>query len=121
MKNFITEFKNKARNKDLTSADMFALCVFKAIKSKKENKLEILNYLIHKTFSPGKVCDHRYHPYQAVIQAHNSVRHRLCPGFQWVNGGLKRGNGFVLGVPKEEILSSDELEEFAKLVNGWHI
>jgi hypothetical protein len=110
MTNFITQFKIKARNKSLTSSDMLALAIYKAIHAK-GNKEEALVGLVKRTFTAGAVCAHRQHQYQAVGPA----RAMLAYGFKDMQNVWSKqtaNEGGVLGVPKSTVLSPEEIVDF---------
>ena len=74
-------FKAKARAKTVTASDMLTYAIFKAMSAKGENKEEILNSIVSKSFTPGKICSHRWHPYQAVLQAAGHAHHKAT--YKW--------------------------------------
>lgn len=69
MKDFKSIFKAKAHSKTLTREDMGTYCLLRAVAAKSEAKEEIARHFIAKAFTPGKVCAHRYHPYQSARAA----------------------------------------------------
>ena len=117
MVDFITEFKNKAHNKTLTSSDMLALAIYKAVKAK-SNKEEALNGLIKKSFTKGKICAHRKYPYQAVTNASNDLRFDFNDRFQFdpVQKERVRVEGNIFNIKKSELMSEDELTLFNDFV-----
>lgn len=115
MTNFINTFKAKAHSKNLTCADMIALCIYRTVKAKSEDKTAILTHFLTKSFSAGKVCAHRQYPYQSIINAMYGFNHRLRGGRIWMNDGWKQTTGMVLGVEVTEILTEEELLMFREL------
>jgi len=74
-------FKAKAHAKTATREDMVTFAILKTIFAKGENKQEILNHIVARMFTPGKVCEHRFHPYQAVREAGNIVYNRATNSY----------------------------------------
>jgi hypothetical protein len=115
MKNFINTFKAKAHSKELTCADMIALCIYRTVKAKSEDKETILKHFLTKSFSAGKVCAHRQYPYQSIINAMYGFNGQLRARKRWYADGWKQVNGFVLGVEVTEVLTEEELLKFREL------
>ena len=115
MTNFIETFKTKAHSKNLTVQDMIALCIYRTVKAKSEDKATILTHFLKKAFSAGKVCAHRQYPYQTITNAMYSFNGQLRGGRRWYNDGWKEVNGFVLGVEVTEVLTEEELLKFREL------
>ena len=115
MTNFINTFKAKAHSKNLTCADMIALCIYRTVKAKSEDKETILKYFLTKSFSAGKVCAHRQYPYQSIINAMYNFNNRLRGSRIWMDGVWKQRNGIVLGVEVTEVLTEEELLMFREL------
>jgi len=74
-------FKAKAHAKTATREDMVTFAILKTIFAKGENKQEILNHVVSRMFTPGKVCEHRFHAYQSVRQAGNVVYKRATNSY----------------------------------------
>lgn len=105
MKNFNEFWKNKANNKQIEVEDMVSLCILKTIKAKSENKKEVLTYYLGKAFSPGKICQHRSHPFLALHNATIGVRYRMKIRSQ------------IMGQPITNFLeTNEEIELFAQLL-----
>jgi hypothetical protein len=68
MKDFKTNWKQRANQKQTTARDHALYAIFRAIAAKSENKLEIARYFIWKSFSPNH-RDGSQHPYRAVEQS----------------------------------------------------
>jgi hypothetical protein len=66
MKNFKEIWAEKAQSKNITRDDMIEYCIIKTIKAKSEDKEEVFKYYLTKAFTPGRVCAHRWHPYQTI-------------------------------------------------------
>jgi len=116
MTNFITTFKAKAHSKSITAADMIALCIYKTMKAKSEDKAVILKHFLKKAFSAGKMCGHRLYPYQAITNAMYGFDWQLRPGKRYqIDGTWKEVSGFVLGTEVTNVLSDDELLTFREL------
>jgi hypothetical protein len=115
MTTFIKTFKTKAKNKNITAADIIALCIYKTMKAKSEDKATIIKHFLTKSFTPGKVCAHRQYPYQAITNAMYGFNHRLRGGRVWINDSWKQTNGWVLGIEITEILTEEELLTFREL------
>lgn len=115
MTNFIETFKAKAHSKTLTCADMIALCIYRTIKAKSEDKVTILKHFLKKSFTAGKVCAHRRYPYQTITNTMYGFNGQLRAGKRWYADGWKEVNGFVLGVDVTEILTDEELLTFREL------
>lgn len=114
MDKFITQFKEKARAKNVTSSDMVALFLYKAIKAKPENKKEIFEYFISRGFSPRKsgfnVCPWdglRYAAAYAIKETYylNQVTNKYA---------IKR---YLMGIDVSELFSPEEVALADKLVN----
>ncbi len=118
MTNFITTFKTKAKNKSLTSADMLALCIYRTIKAKSEDKAVILDYFIKKTFSAGAVRPHRPYPYHAVSKAWYYLNYQSRPGKRWntEKNAYDTTDGNLLGVNIDELLDENEVKMFRELL-----
>jgi len=115
MTNFTETFKAKAHSKNLTCADMIALCIYRTVNAKSEEKTAILTHFLKKSFTAGKVCAHRQYPYQSIINAMYGFNHRLRGGRIWIEGEWKQTNGMVLGVDVNELMTEEELLKFREL------
>ena len=115
MTNFITTFKAKARSKSLTAADMIALCIYKTVKAKSEDKAEILKFFHKKAFTAGKIRPDRQYPYQAITNAMYYFNRQLRAGKRWSPNGWYETSGQVLDVEVKDILSEEELLTFREL------
>jgi len=115
MTNFTNTFKAKAHSKNLTCADMIALCIYRTVKAKSEDKATILKHFLTKSFTAGKVCAHRQYPYQSIINAMYGFNDQLRAGRRWYTDGWKEVKGFVLGVEVTEVLTEEELLKFREL------
>lgn len=116
MTNFIETFKAKAHSKNLTCADIIALCIYRTVKAKSEDKTAILTHFLKKSFTAGKMCGHRLYPYQAITNAMYSFNHWLGAGRRWhPTDGWKLSNGMVLGVDVNELMTEEELLKFREL------
>lgn len=108
MKNFKDAFKNKARSKSLSSEDMVAYCILKAMAAKHENKQELADFFIRKAFTPGKLAPHRHHRYQALHGAVNGMISTL------------RWRKVVIGIIDTDLFESgEELELFKSLAESY--
>lgn len=117
MTNFITTFKAKAHSKSITAADMIALCIYKTMKAKSEDKAVILKHFLKKAFSAGKMCGHRLYPYQAITNAMYGFNSQIRPGKRYqIDGTWKDTRGYVLSMEIDEVLEfSDEQAQFREL------
>jgi len=116
MTKFITTFKAKAHSKTLTAADMLALCIYRTVKAKSEDKATILDYFVKKSFTPGKVCEHRNYPYQCVSNAQHDLNWQMRPSKRWDGTQYHiTSNGRLLDQPIEELLDSEEEALFREL------
>lgn len=115
MTNFIETFKTKAHSKNLIVQDMIALCIYRTIKAKSEDKETILKHFLKKAFTAGAVCAHRQYPYQAITNGMYGFNHKLRGGRIWIEGVWKQTTGYVLGVEVTEILTEEELLKFREL------
>jgi len=115
MSTFITTFKTKAKNKTLTAADIIALCVYKTMKAKSEDKVTILKHFLTKSFTPGKVCAHRQYPYQSITNNMYGFKHKLRGGRVWINDSWKQTNGWILNTEITELLTEEEIVKFREL------
>ena len=115
MTNFIDTFKAKAHSKNLTAADMIALCIYKTVKAKSEDKPTILKHFLTKSFSAAKVCAHRQYPYQTITNMMYGLNSQLRAGKRWSPDGWKETQGFVLDTEVTNVLSEDELLTFREL------
>lgn len=114
---FIEAFKNKARNKEISSADILIRCIYKAVKAKGENKEEIVTGLIKKAFTAAAVKSHRPHPYHAVHLASYYVDRRLRDVRRWDGAKFVMQPSEILpGVMTNEIFNDDELALFKSLL-----
>lgn len=118
MNNFKNTFKTKAQNKSLTSADMLALCIYRTIKAKSEDKAVILDYFIKKTFSAGAFRSDRPYPYHAVSNAWYYLNYQSRPGKRWntEKNAYDTTNGNLLGVKIDELLEENEVIMFRELL-----
>lgn len=117
MTNFIETFKAKAKNKNLSSADMLALCIYKTIMAKNEDKAIILKYYLKKSFSAGKVCQHRTHSYQAISESVYYLNMSIRAGRKYtVEGVWKEHKGTLLGVDIGDILDAEHEALFRQIV-----
>lgn len=116
MTNFITTFKAKAHSKSITAADMIALCIYKTVKVKSEDKPTILKHFLTKAFTAGKVCAHRQYPYQTITNTMYYFNGQLRAGKRYqIDGTWKDVPGYVLGTEVTNVLSEDELLTFREL------
>jgi len=113
MTNFITAFKAKAHSKSITAADMIALCIYKTMKAKSEDKATILKHFLTKTFTGGKVCAHRQYPYQSITN--NLWYLNLGPCRRWDGTKFVETSGTVLGVPMDEMFDETEIEQLREI------
>lgn len=111
MTKFIQEFKKLAHDKSLTSSHMLALCFYKTIKAKSENKTEILNYFIKKAFTP-KGGQHWW----GVQNAHRGLSWMISPRTTRAEDGTICRKRFILGLDFDEVLTISESEMFADLL-----
>lgn len=118
MTNFKEVFKAKAKAKTLTSADMLALCIYRTIKAKSENKAVILDFFIKKAFSPGAVRSDRPYPYHGVTQAQWYLNAQARQGKRWntESNSFVQTNGTVLGVDIREMFEDSEEVMFRELL-----
>lgn len=117
MTNFITTFKTKAHSKNLTAADMIALCIYKTIKAKSEDKATILKHMLRKSFSAGRVCAHRPYPFFTITNTMCYLNGQLRSGKRWGPEGWFETQGMVLGIEVIEILTEEELIQFRELAS----
>lgn len=115
MTTFITTFKAKAHSKSLTAADMIALCIYKTIKAKSEDKVEILKYYLKKSFTAGMIRPHRQYPYHAITNAMYYLNHQLRAGKKWGAEGWFETNGKLLGLEITDLLTTEEETAFREL------
>ena len=115
MTKFIKTFKAKAHSKTLTCADMIALCIYRTVKAKSEDKVTILKHFLKKSFTAGKMWGHRLYPYQTITNTMYSFNGQLRAGRRWYPDGWKDVNGFVLGIDVTELLTDEELSQFREL------
>ena len=92
MQNFKSIWKTLVDEKRIAVQDMLAYSILRAMIAKSESKKEIAKYFVAKSF-PKKKNDIQYH---AALKAHRLVKTNL------------RWKKTVLGVPIEEIFSSEE-------------
>lgn len=112
MTNFITTFKAKAYSKNITAADHIALCIYKTIKAKSEDKTTILKHFLKKSFSYGSMNGSRLYPYHAITLAMYYLNSEIRAGKRWTPTGWIETRGKVLDVEIDEVL--DFPEEQAK-------
>lgn len=114
---FIEAFKDKARNKQISSADILARCLYKAVKAKGENKEEIATGLIKKAFTEASIKPHRPHPYHAVHLTTYYAERRLRDLRRWEDGKFVTQPSEILpGVMTNEIFNDEELALFKSLL-----
>jgi hypothetical protein len=118
MTNFITTFKAKAHSKNLTAVDMIALCIYKTIKAKSEDKATILTHFLKKSFTPGKVRPDRQYPYQAITNAMYYFNGQLRAGKKWGAKGWYETEGQLLGKEITDLLSPEEITLFRELASS---
>jgi len=106
---FIETFKTKAKNKNITAADIIALCIYKTMKAKSEDKPTILKHFLTKSFTAGKVCAHRQYPYQAIVNNRWSMN--FGPGRRWDGSKFIVTSGTSLGVELDTILNTEEIAQ----------
>jgi len=109
MIDFITTFKAKAHSKSITAADVIALCIYKTMKAKSEDKATILKHSLTKSFTPGKVCAHRQYPYQCIIN--NFWYMNFGPCRKWDGTKYIMTSGTALGVQLDEMFDEQEIEQ----------
>lgn len=122
MQTFIEQFKTKARNKNLTRADMFSLCVYKAVRAKSENKKAVLYGLLRKAFTPGEVCAHRPHPYWTVRLVEAEIRYELRSGYKYDPESKKfvDQGGSMLGIKLDQLFTEEERTTLNELMNSFN-
>ena len=118
MTNFITTFKGKAHNKNLTAADMLALCIYKTINAKSEDKATILTHFLKKTFTPGSVRSDRPYPYHAISNAVYYLNGHLRAGKRWGDNGWYETNGKLLGEEVTDLLAEEKIVLFRELTGS---
>ena len=118
MTNFITTFKAKARSKSLTAADMIALCIYKTVKAKSEDKAEILKFFLKKAFTAGHIRPDRLYPYQAITNAMYYFNGQLRAGKRWGENGWVETNGKLLGEEITDLLTEEEIVLFRELASS---
>ena len=105
MNKFIEQFKDRARKKELTGADMISHCLYKTVKAKSENKLEILKYFLSKSFTPRKSGD-----YQGFWNA------------RYLRAFLYKKEYMLPGLKIEDVFTEEEQQIYIELVNSrWRI
>ena len=117
MTKFIETFKAKAHSKNLTAADMIALCIYKTINAKSEDKATILTHFLKKSFTPGKICAHRQYPYQSISLAMYYLNGQLRTGKRWSSEGWFETNGKLLGQEINDLLTVEEEQSFRNLAS----
>lgn len=115
---FITTFKAKAYSKTLTAADMIALCIYKTVKAKSEDKSTILTHFLKKAFTPGKVRPDRQYPYQAITNAMYYFNGQLRAGKRWGADGWYETEGKLLGEEITDLLTPEEITLFRELASS---
>ena len=118
MTTFITTFKTKAKNKNISAADIIALCVYKTMMAKSQDKPTILKHFLTKSFTPGKVCAHRQYPYQCITN--NLYGMNFGPCRKWDGEKYVMTSGSVLGIELDTMFDETEivkLREIFKLIN----
>ena len=115
MTKFIDTFKAKAHSKNLTAADMIALCIYKTVKAKSEDKAEILTYFLKKSFTAGHIRPDRLYPYQAITNAMYDLNNQLRVGKRWTENGWIESNGFLLSEKITDLLTEEEIVKFREL------
>lgn len=115
---FITTFKAKAHSKTLTAADMIALCIYKTVKAKSEDKSTILTHFLKKAFTPGKVRPDRQYPYQAITNAMYYFNGQLRAGKRWGQDGWYETEGKLLGEEITDLLTPEEITLFRELASS---
>ena len=118
MINFIDTFKAKAHSKTLTAADMIALCIYKTVKAKSEDKTTILTHFLKKAFTPGKVRPDRQYPYQAITNAMYYFNGQLRAGKRWGADGWYETEGKLLGEEITDLLTPEEITLFRELASS---
>lgn len=110
MKDFITEYKTLARNKNISIQDVIARCLYKAIKAKNPNKKEVFLGLLRRAFTPGAIRPHRPIPYWTLWLSLNGFKYTASKGRRVLNGEWVATSGKVLGQEVTEFLDGDDLE-----------
>lgn len=118
MTKFIETFKAKAHSKNLTAADMIALCIYKTITAKSEGKATILKHFLRKTFTAGSIRPDRQYPYQAITNAMYYFNGRLRAGKKWTANGWIESNGEILGVDITTLLTEEEIVLLRELASS---
>lgn len=121
MTTFIETFKAKAHSKTITASDIIALCIYKTVKAKSEDKVTILKHFLKKAFSAGRVCSHRPYPYYTIINTMYYLNRQRLPGKRWGPDGWTETNGYVLSVEINEILTEEEqtaFNEIARMIDS---
>lgn len=119
MTNFIETFKNRARNKNVTAADMLARCAVKAITSKADDKCGVFINLVRRSFSPGKIKQHRNHPYLALRQIGYDLAWQLREKRTWVEAEKRfvQRPGTLLGVDVLTLMSEEHYKQVVELIS----
>lgn len=115
MTNFINTFKAKAHSKTLTATDIVALCIYKAVRAKSDDKVTILNHFLKKSFTAGKVRPHRPYPYHAITHAMYYLNGQIRAGKRWSIEGWYDTNGKLLGKEITDLLTPEEEKTFRDL------
>lgn len=113
MTKFITEFKAKAQNKNLSSADMLALCVYRTVKAKSPEKKAVLNYYVKKTFTPSKSRQ-----WDCVKRARITLARLVSSKYtRTIDGTLTKVKS-LLGIELSELFIAQEEELFMELLTA---
>lgn len=115
MHKFKIKFKEFARDKKINSGHMLALCIFRAVKSTSENKSEVLDDFIKKSFTPGRINSSRPNKYHAVSIAWDQLYFSIRKDRRWNVSLFAESEGSIFNTPLIEIFDEEELTSFREL------
>ena len=115
MNDFIKNFKNKAHNKDLTSSDMLALCLYRAIKAKSPEKTAIAKHFMFKSFSPNKSGE-----YRGLNKAARNLHNRSARLTKNAETGKYEYTYNIMGFPLSEVFSEEESQMYIDMTSMKH-
>ena len=120
MNKFIQQHKERARNKQITSSNMIAHCVFKAVTAKSDNTHEIYKHFAKKAFTKkknvGNYCEGHWYAYRVAVN--RFLRANAQPR---IRGLWKRSSDPVTtfeGIPYEEVFTETELLRYIDLIDN---
>ena len=118
MKDFKTNWKQHANQRQTTARDHLIYAIFRAIAAKGENKIEIAKYFIWKSFSPNR-RDGSQHPYRVVKDAAETTKATIRnPETFWHKPTVVKNTSFLSQPIMDYFETQEEHDTFFSILDS---